>query len=153
MFVNSCLFKVCFVWILAFFFFFFWSLFAICFYFFFFFFSSRVKLNIATDTWADFFFAASSIVKKSLLPHVLKEKKKMGFRVFTSPFNRILVAQKLFTTEALSLSGFEKDRSLKIWMIRPPPFSLLETALTSAYEDCVIPLPLSYLHPPVHYEM
>lgn len=43
----------------------------------------------------------------------------MGFRVFTSPFNRIRVAQKLFMTEALSPSGFETDRSLKLWMIRP----------------------------------
>lgn len=112
MFVNSCLFKVCFVWILAFL-----SLFAICFSFF----SFRVKLNIATDTQA-VFFAASSIVKKSLLPHVLKKNnKKLGFRVFTSPFNRILVAPKLFRTEALSTSGFETDRSLKLWMIRPLP--------------------------------
>lgn len=44
-------------------------------------FSSRVKLNIATDTWADFF-AASSIVKKSLLPHVLKEILKNGVQSF-----------------------------------------------------------------------
>lgn len=112
MFVNSCLFKVCFVWILAFL-----SLFAICFSFLF-----LLELKwILQRTHELSFFAVSSIVKKSLLPHVLKEEKKLGFRVFTSPFNRILVAQKLFRSEALSSSGFEMDRSLKLWMIRPLP--------------------------------
>lgn len=64
-----------------------------------------------------FFFAASSIVKKKVFvtTRVRKKEKKRGeFRVFISPFNRILVAQKLFRTEALSASGFEMDRSLKL---------------------------------------
>lgn len=144
MFVNSCLFKVCFVWILAFFFV------SVCNMFLFYF---LLEFNwILQRTHKLSFFAASSIVKKVFVTTCVREKKKkekLGFRVFTSPFNRILVAQKLFRTEALSSSSFEMDRSLKLWMISPP--SLLETALNSAYEDCVIPLPFSYPHLPLHY--
>ena len=94
MFVNSCLFKVCFVWILAFL-----SLRHV-----FIFFSFRLKLNIAAITQA-VFYAASSIVKKSLLPHVFmkRERKKKTtqkprvqtffffqffFLIITLPFNR-----------------------------------------------------------------
>lgn len=107
------------------FFFFFWSLFAICFYFFF---SLGVQLNIATDTWAVFFCSVQYCQKKkkSLLPHVLKNKQNKkrkengGSEFLHRPFNGILVAQKLFRTEALSPSSFETDRSLKPWMIRLP---------------------------------
>lgn len=98
-------------------------------------------------------FTASSIVKKkeSLLQHVLK--KKMGFRVFTSPFNRTLVAQKLFRTDTFChRAAFEMDRSLKTTNDKAL-FFLLETALNSAHKDCDVPLPLSYLHLPLHYEM
>lgn len=65
----------------------------------FFFFSFRVQLNIATEHV--FFFAASSIVKKkSLLPHVLKEKK-LGVQSFNIAIQQgFLVAQKLFRIEA-----------------------------------------------------
>lgn len=83
-------------------------------------FSFRVKLNIAADTRAVFFWSVQ-YCQKVFVTTCVKRKKKLGFRVFTSPFNRILVAQKLFRTEALSPSGFEMDRSLKLWMIRPLP--------------------------------
>lgn len=77
----------------------------------------------------------------------------MGFRVFTSPFNRTLVAQKLFRTDTFCCrAAFEMDRSLKTTNDKAL-FFLLETALNSAHEDCNVPLPLSYLHFPLHYEM
>lgn len=87
-------------------------------------FSFLLELNWILQQTHESHFAASSIVKKSLLPHVLKKKekfKKWGFRVFTSPFNRTVVAQKLFRTDTLSPGGFEMDKSLKLQMIRPLP--------------------------------
>lgn len=141
MFVNSCLFKVCFVWILAF-----WSLFAM------FFFSFLFELNwILQQTHKLSFLQRPVLSKKSLLPHVLK---KRGFRVLTSPFNRILVAQKRFRTDALSLSSFEMDRSLKHtvrMMIRPLP--CWRQHLNLHIKPAVFPLLLSYQHLPLHYKM
>lgn len=88
-----------------------------------FFFSFLLELNWILqhmDIWA-VFFAASSIVKKVFVTTRVKNEQKLGFRVFTSPFNRTLVSQKLFRTEAFSPSCCETDRSLKLWMLRSLP--------------------------------
>lgn len=78
MFVNSCLFKVCFVWILAFFFFFF----GLCNMFLF---TFSFRVNIAKVHMSCLFCAAlSSIVKikKTLCYHMCFKKKKNGVQIF-----------------------------------------------------------------------
>lgn len=52
-----------------------------------------------------------------------KTTKKRGFGVFTSSFNRTVVAQKLFrrTDTFFSQGGFEMDKSSKLQMIRLLP--------------------------------
>lgn len=80
-------------------------------------FSFRVKLNIATDTWAVVFRSVQYCQKVFVTTRVWIN----GVQSFPLPFNGIRVAQKLFGTGALSALSFETDRSLKPWMIRPLP--------------------------------
>lgn len=106
MFVNSCLFKVCFVWILAFVFFF-----GLCNDFSF---SFRVKMNNLQQTHTHTTHKRElRILQCPVLSKIEKKKRKkslcyhkcfkenMEFRIFPSPINRTAVAQKLFRTDTL----------------------------------------------------